>query len=544
MRIDGGSGGTGTRDIVITEFDTAAYGGIIRYDSVADLFTFGTLENSVVQYALNVARGTGNVGVGYSSINSTVKLAVAGTTLINTNSLTGTASQPLQVSGGAYVSGRVGVAITNPVGTFQIGTGTTTFIVTNSGSTSLVGLGTTNPQYILTVTDTGTPATTGLTNCLADFTTTANSYGQINLRNTSSGTNASSDIIITADNGTDSSNFIDLGINNSGFSVGSWTINGPTDGYLYTSDTNLSIGVAAANKYLSFFTGGTLISNERMRINATGVGIGTTNPLYKLDVAGDLNFNGNLYQNGSQFTSGIGIGSTSINPGSGVISPQVRIGVGFTDINFVGTGLSITGYGSTVVIDLGSSAIISETAPSNVKNGDLWWDSTYGVLKIYYNDSNSSQWVDANSGFSINYWIGTNVGIHTTVNVGIGTTIATEKLQVDGYLSIDGNVSYGTTIASTSSTSQVGIHSGLPIATYRSVEYTIQATQGTNFHTTKIIALHDGSLAYPTEYGSVFNTAAVATYDVDVSGGNIRLLATPASSSTTTYKIVFDAIKV
>jgi hypothetical protein len=374
-----------------------------------------------------------------------------------------------------------------------------------------------------------------------------------------------------------------------------------------TSGVGVTVyGDAVVNGGTILIGSGTSTGTATQTLQVTGggyvsgsLGIGTTNPQYKLDVAGDLNFNGNLYQNGTKFTSGIGIGSTAVNPLSGVITPTARIGIGFTDINFVGTGLSITGYGSTVVIDFGNIAAgsggasvsistvspgistaagnlwwdstigdlkiyyndgnsaqwvdanggssvvtISESAPPGALNGDLWWDSTYGILKVYYDDGTSSQWVDANSGAYINYWIPNPTGIHTTGNVGVGTTIPNEKLQVDGYLSIDNNVSYGTTIATTSSTSQVGIHSALPIATYRSVEYTIQATQGTNFHTTKIIALHDGSLAYPTEYGSVFNTAAVATYDVDVSGGNIRLLATPASSSTTTYKIVFDAIKV
>ena len=180
----------------------------------------------------------------------------SGPVLVGSATSSGTASQRLQVTGGGYVSGSVGIGVTNP-------------------------------QYILTVSDTGTPATVGLTNCLADFTTTANSYGQINLRNTSTGTNASSDIVLTADTGNDSSNFIDLGINNSGFSVGSWTINGATDGYLYTSDGNLSIGAinASVAKYISFFTGGTLISNERMRVNATGVGIGTNNPTVALQLS-------------------------------------------------------------------------------------------------------------------------------------------------------------------------------------------------------------------------------------------------------------------
>jgi hypothetical protein len=76
LRIDGGSGGTGTRDIFISEFNTTAYGGIIRYDSIADLFTFGTVENSVVQNAINVARTSANVGIG--STIPTQKLQVAG----------------------------------------------------------------------------------------------------------------------------------------------------------------------------------------------------------------------------------------------------------------------------------------------------------------------------------------------------------------------------------------------------------------------------------------------------------------------------------
>ncbi len=87
------------------------------------------------------------------------------------------------------------------------------------------------------------------------------------------------------------------------------------------------------------------------------VGIGTTNPQYKLDIAGDVNFEGKLYSGGDLFTAGVGIGSTSIHPGSGDI--LTRIGVGFTDINFVGTGLSITGYGSTVVVELGAALSIS-----------------------------------------------------------------------------------------------------------------------------------------------------------------------------------------
>jgi hypothetical protein len=57
-------------------------------------------------------------------------------------------------------------------------------------------------------------------------------------------------------------------------------------------------------------------------------------------------------------------------------------------------------------------------------------------LKVYYDDGDSTQWVDANSGAYINYWVGNSAGIHTLSNVGIGTTNPSSTLQVQGTVSV------------------------------------------------------------------------------------------------------------
>ena len=79
---------------------------------------------------------------------------------------------------------------------------------------------------------------------------------------------------------------------------------------------------------------------------------------------------------------------------------------------------------------------------------------------------------------------------------------------------------------------------------YIAQEYTIQATQGTNFHVTKILAVHDGTTAYNSEYGTIFNNSSVATFDTDVLWWNSRLLVTGASASQTDYVINFVGTKV
>ena len=97
-------------------------------------------------------------------------------------------------------------------------------------------------------------------------------------------------------------------------------------------------------------------SNRSVGFGAS-VGIGTNQPGYELDVNGDVNFSGDLYQNGSLFTSGLGVGIATVNPNNGVIAN--RVGVGFTDMDFIGTGITVTGYGTTVVVDMSSIAAAS-----------------------------------------------------------------------------------------------------------------------------------------------------------------------------------------
>ena len=47
----------------------------------------------------------------------------------------------------------------------------------------------------------------------------------------------------------------------------------------------------------------------------------------------------------------------------------------------------------------GASVTTDDTAPSNPSDGDLWWKSNEGQLKVYYQDADSSQWVDVGGGF-------------------------------------------------------------------------------------------------------------------------------------------------
>ena len=108
---------------------------------------------------------------------------------------------------------------------------------------------------------------------------TIDNYFQLNIKNFSSGVSASSDIVATADIGTETSSFIDMGINGSGYINNGNGIGNALDGYLYLqSGGDLLIGNSTTDKKIIIFTGtGPATSNARVYMDPLGtVGINTS----------------------------------------------------------------------------------------------------------------------------------------------------------------------------------------------------------------------------------------------------------------------------
>ncbi|SFD78906.1 hypothetical protein SAMN05518672_103223 [Chitinophaga sp. CF118] len=117
-----------------------------------------------------------------------------------------------------------------------------------------------------------------------------NNYLQFNIQNLSTGTQSSADLVATANNGTETTNFVDLGINGSGYVYQSGNpieTGKANDCYLISSGNDMYLVNNNAAKDLIFLVGGTAPANEAMRILANeNVGIATITPSAKLDVAG------------------------------------------------------------------------------------------------------------------------------------------------------------------------------------------------------------------------------------------------------------------
>jgi len=120
-----------------------------------------------------------------------------------------------------------------------------------------------------------------LPNTVAQFAKSGESYVQTNFVNTNNG--GSADHVITANTGTDSTYFVDMGYANKDYQPGSEFNNIGTavnrlDGYIYaqgsTSNTwggNLIVGSTTTGKEIRFIAGGGSVSNVVARMNSSAI---------------------------------------------------------------------------------------------------------------------------------------------------------------------------------------------------------------------------------------------------------------------------------
>ena len=246
-----------------------------------------------------------------------------------------------------------------------------------------------------------------------------------------------------------------------------------------------------------------------------------------------------VYQNKNSYA----LTGNSLVFDSGIVAGQEVV------VHHIGAG--VVGTSPTIHTETGNGSAYSYTLPFTPPNENylqVFWDGVYQNHDQYTVSGTTLDFGGSNvppSGTAIEVVI-------PTVN-GIGTpsdgTVTPAKLSTGGP-SWDGNSNFiigshyqrsdSTSISSTSATT-VATHA---VATYRSVKYTVQITQGSSYDYREISVIHDGTTAHMTEYGHIFTSAGVANFDATISSGNLLLQVTMLSASSATIKIMSTAVTV
>ena len=95
-----------------------------------------------------------------------------------------------------------------------------------------------------------------------------------------------------------------------------------------------------------------------------------------------------------------------------------------------------------------------------------------------------------------------------------------------------GSASYvtGKVTLSTTTADQI-VDNFIPTAV-RTVKYYVEAARSGSYHATEILLTHDGTDCYVTEYATIYSGSSLISFNANISGGSVRLLATPAFANT------------
>ena len=222
----------------------------------------------------------------------------------------------------------------------------------------------------------------------------------------------------------------------------------------------------------------------------------------------------------------------------GLITARSGIHVG-VDTGFYGEDLVVNGDARvTGILTIGTGSIVLDPNVKQIRGLEEIIIGIANTITIKQDTKGEIEFTDA-AGTQKSVGIGTTVSINTS-GIITATSFVSDDITSTSLVLPEGLISSGVTTTTTTSESSLDSFSA---SSYRSAKYQIQITQGSSYNITEISLVHDGSDSYGTEYGTVRTGISLASFNTDIDGGNVRLLATPASSSSTTFKLVRTLIE-
>ena len=197
-------------------------------------------------------------------------------------------------------------------------------------------------------------------------------------------------------------------------------------------------------------------------------------------------------------------------------------------IGHADSGVSAASYGSSTAIP-----IITVDAQGHVTAVSTAAISTSWTIS----DGSTTQSIDGGDTLTVSGTaneVEVAVSATDTLTVGLPNDVTVSNDLTVGNDVILDNHRLQSITQTTTATTQVNLAT-FSTTTYAGAEVNIMAISNGERHITKLLITHDGTTAYATEYGEIVTNASLASYDVDINSGNLRVRVTPASATSTVF---------
>ena len=354
------------------------------------------------------------------------------------------------------------------------------FKTTPAGTTTAIDRLTIEDTGELIISHLGATNSLALNNPILIATSDANGFVQINMQNKSTGISASADYVVTTDDGDDTTNYIDLGINNSGYSNAGWTVSGARDGYLYVAGNNLTLGTDTTGKEVRIHVGGTLAADVVAIFRDPGT-VSTS------DITGSFNVDG-----GAGITGDVYVGQT--------------LHIGLNPLNLP----------NSLILGTGDLDDYVQVSLQNKNNGP---------------NASADFVITADDGDDISRYI--NLGLNNSGYIDAGWTISGPR---DGYLFVANN---SLTLGTDSIGTTVKVHVGGTTASNIVATFNEADTQATSTTTGALVVSGGVGISKDLRVGGTVYSNGTALLNFNTSTLVLQAVsATTATSAATAYSTI------